>query len=122
MTAERLLKTDLQPGGYKQTMLGFSFQLGIFPQDGKVPPQPIDDHPTATSSSMIQTCVVLQLFVNNVQINSSNLVSGNGVIHGLTQVLSIISNRCDETTYLKFRVKSSDRTTDRSSGCGGTRN
>eukprot|EP00066_Takifugu_rubripes_P026344 XP_011615610.1 PREDICTED: stabilin-2 [Takifugu rubripes] len=78
VTAERLLKTDLQPGGYKQTMLGFSFQLGIFPRDGK-------------------------LFVNNVQIDSSNLLSGNGVIHGLTQVLSIISNRCDETTYLKFR-------------------
>lgn len=34
--SERLLKTDLQPGGYKQTMLGFSFQLGIFPRDGKV--------------------------------------------------------------------------------------
>lgn len=47
VTAERLLKTDLQPGGYKQTMLGFSFQLGIFPQDGKVPPNPsMSAHPS----------------------------------------------------------------------------
>lgn len=36
VASERLLKTDLQPGGYKQTLLGFSFQLGIFPRDGKV--------------------------------------------------------------------------------------
>ncbi|CAF87745.1 unnamed protein product, partial [Tetraodon nigroviridis] len=78
VTAERLLKTDLQAGGYKQTMLGFSFQLRIFPLDGK-------------------------LFVNNVQVNSSNMVSGNGVIHGLSQVLSIVRNRCDETKYSKFR-------------------
>uniref|UniRef100_A0A8C2YY13 Stabilin 2 n=1 Tax=Cyclopterus lumpus TaxID=8103 RepID=A0A8C2YY13_CYCLU len=28
VVSERLLKTDLQPGGYKQTLLGFSFQLG----------------------------------------------------------------------------------------------
>lgn len=40
VTAERLLKTDLQAGGYKQTMLGFSFQLRILPRDGKVPQPP----------------------------------------------------------------------------------
>lgn len=45
-----------------------------------------------------------QLFVNNVKVNSSNMVSGNGVIHGLSQVLSIVRNRCDETKYSKFRV------------------
>uniref|UniRef100_A0A3Q3W761 Uncharacterized protein n=1 Tax=Mola mola TaxID=94237 RepID=A0A3Q3W761_MOLML len=77
VTSERLLKTDLQPGGYKQTMLGFSFQLGIFPRDGK-------------------------LFVNDAQINSSNILSGNGVIHGLSAVLHITRNRCDETEYNKF--------------------
>lgn len=33
---QRLLKTDLQRGGYKPTMLGVSYQLGIFPRDGKV--------------------------------------------------------------------------------------
>lgn len=37
------------------------------------------------------------------------MVSGNGVIHGLTEVLSIVQNRCDETKYLKFRVMSSGR-------------
>ncbi|XP_040886255.1 stabilin-2 isoform X2 [Toxotes jaculatrix] len=76
VAAERLLKTDLQPGGYKQTLLGFSFQLGIFPREGK-------------------------LFVNDAQINSSNILSGKGVIHGLSAVLQINRNRCDETTYQK---------------------
>ncbi|XP_047192294.1 stabilin-2 isoform X2 [Scophthalmus maximus] len=76
VAAERLLKTDLQPGGYKQTLLGFSFQLGIFPRDGK-------------------------LFVNDAQINSSNILSGNGVIHGLSAVLHINRNRCDEAIYKK---------------------
>ena len=33
----RLLKTELQAAGYKQTMLGFSYRLAIFPRDGKVP-------------------------------------------------------------------------------------
>ncbi|XP_074554721.1 stabilin-2 [Halichoeres trimaculatus] len=76
VASERLLKTDLQPGGYKETMLGFSFQLGFFPRDGK-------------------------LFVNNAQINSSNLLSGNGVIHGLSSVLQINRNRCDQDVYTK---------------------
>ncbi|XP_054481008.1 stabilin-2 [Anoplopoma fimbria] len=74
VVSERLLKTDLQPGGYKQTLLGFSFQLGFFPRDGK-------------------------LFVNDAQINSSNMLSGKGVIHGLSAVLQITRNRCDDTTY-----------------------
>ncbi|XP_026218248.1 stabilin-2 isoform X2 [Anabas testudineus] len=72
----RLLKTDLQLGGYKQTMLGFSFQLGIFPRDGK-------------------------LFVNNAQLNSTNILSGKGVIHGLSAVLHITRNRCDEAANQK---------------------
>uniref|UniRef100_A0A8P4K5U1 Stabilin 2 n=1 Tax=Dicentrarchus labrax TaxID=13489 RepID=A0A8P4K5U1_DICLA len=36
VASERLLETDLQSGGYKKTLLGFSFQLGIYPRDGKV--------------------------------------------------------------------------------------
>ncbi|XP_075967354.1 LOW QUALITY PROTEIN: stabilin-2 [Anarhichas minor] len=76
VVSERLLKTDLQPGGFKQTLLGFSFQLGIFPRDGK-------------------------LFVNEAQINSSNILSGKGVIHGLSAVLQINRNRCDHATYHK---------------------
>ncbi|XP_039999160.1 stabilin-2 isoform X2 [Xiphias gladius] len=76
VAAERLLKTDLQSGGYKQTLLGFSFQLGFFPRDGK-------------------------LFVNDAQINSSNILSGEGVVHGLTAVLQINRNRCDEITHQK---------------------
>uniref|UniRef100_A0A3Q1H6M0 Uncharacterized protein n=1 Tax=Anabas testudineus TaxID=64144 RepID=A0A3Q1H6M0_ANATE len=79
----RLLKTDLQLGGYKQTMLGFSFQLGIFPRDGK-------------------------LFVNNAQLNSTNILSGKGVIHGLSAVLHITRNRCDEAANQKVMVSSAD--------------
>ncbi|XP_022068333.2 stabilin-2 isoform X1 [Acanthochromis polyacanthus] len=76
VASHRLLKTDLQSGGYKQTLLGFSFQLGIFPRDGK-------------------------LFVNDAQINSSSIQSGTGVIHGLSAVLQINRNRCDEISYEK---------------------
>ncbi|KAF7646718.1 hypothetical protein LDENG_00183230 [Lucifuga dentata] len=72
--SERLLKTDLQVGGYKETMLGFSFQLGIFPRDGK-------------------------LFVNEAQINISNITSGKGVIHSLLSVLEINRNRCDDAEH-----------------------
>ncbi|KAM4711664.1 stabilin-2 [Anableps anableps] len=76
--AERLLKTDLQPGGYKETLLGFPLRLGIYPRDGK-------------------------LFVNDAQINSFNLLCGKGVIHGLSAVLQINRNRCDELTYSKVK-------------------
>ncbi|XP_026003013.1 stabilin-2 [Astatotilapia calliptera] len=76
VASQRLLKTDLQLGGYKETMLGFSFQLGIFPRDGK-------------------------LFVNDAQMNSSDILSGKGVIHGLSAVLQINRNRCDDLTYTK---------------------
>ncbi|KAJ0056918.1 hypothetical protein NL108_000721, partial [Boleophthalmus pectinirostris] len=72
-----LLKTDLQMGGYKPTMLGPSFQLGIFPRDGK-------------------------LFINDASINSSNILSGRGVIHTLMSVLQINRNRCDKTKFLKI--------------------
>ncbi|XP_015254887.1 PREDICTED: stabilin-2 [Cyprinodon variegatus] len=83
--AERLLKTDLQPGGYKKTLLGFPFQLGIYPRDGK-------------------------LFVNDAQINSSNLLCDKGVIHGLSEVLLIERNRCDKLTYKKFQGPCGDCT------------
>ncbi|XP_036005270.1 stabilin-2 [Fundulus heteroclitus] len=76
--AERLLKTDLQPGGYKETLLGSPFQLGIYPRDGK-------------------------LFVNDAQINSSNLLCAKGVIHTLSAVLHINRNRCDRLTYSKVQ-------------------
>ncbi|XP_029968953.1 stabilin-2 isoform X2 [Salarias fasciatus] len=75
--AQRLLRTDLQQGGYKQTLLGFSFQLGIYPRDGK-------------------------LFVNEAQVDTFNILSGKGVIHGLTAVLPINRNRCDKVTYKRF--------------------
>ncbi|KAM9327686.1 stabilin-2 isoform 2-T2 [Pholidichthys leucotaenia] len=76
--SQYLLKTELQPGGYKETLLGFSFQLGIFPRDGK-------------------------LFVNDAQINSSNILSDKGVIHGLSAVLQINKNRCDRVEYKKIK-------------------
>uniref|UniRef100_A0A8C4GKP0 Stabilin 2 n=1 Tax=Dicentrarchus labrax TaxID=13489 RepID=A0A8C4GKP0_DICLA len=83
VASERLLETDLQSGGYKKTLLGFSFQLGIYPRDGK-------------------------LFVNDAQINSSNILSINGVIHSLSAVLRINRNRCDEAKQQKIMVGSSE--------------
>uniref|UniRef100_A0A3P8UTH8 Stabilin 2 n=1 Tax=Cynoglossus semilaevis TaxID=244447 RepID=A0A3P8UTH8_CYNSE len=73
---ERLLKTDLQSGSYKETLLGFSYQVGIFPRDGKI-------------------------FVNDAQINSSNLLAGKGVIHGLSSVLPLINGSCVECLFSK---------------------
>lgn len=55
VTAERLLKTDLQPGGYKQTMLGFSYQLSIFPRDGKVP-----------LTTVAKCSIILSIMINNI--------------------------------------------------------
>ncbi|XP_034019032.1 stabilin-2 [Thalassophryne amazonica] len=78
VASERLQLSDLQSGGYKQTLLGFSFQLGFFPRDGKV-------------------------FVNEAQINVSDILSGNGVIHGVTAVLQIKRNRCDDISYDSVR-------------------
>ncbi|XP_056132482.1 stabilin-2 isoform X2 [Lampris incognitus] len=72
--SERLLKTDLQAGGYKKTLLGFSYQLGFFPRDGK-------------------------LFINEAQLNVSNIMTGKGVIHSLSSVLEIKRNRCDTAQY-----------------------
>uniref|UniRef100_A0A673BJX9 Stabilin 2 n=1 Tax=Sphaeramia orbicularis TaxID=375764 RepID=A0A673BJX9_9TELE len=80
LVSESLLKTDLQQGGYKPTLLGFSFHLGIFPRDGK-------------------------LFVNDAQINSSNILCGKGVIHTLSSVLLINRNRCDSAQYQKKLVR-----------------
>lgn len=34
--SDRLMKVDLLGGAYKETMLGFSYQLGILPRDDKV--------------------------------------------------------------------------------------
>ncbi|XP_061768066.1 stabilin-2 isoform X1 [Nerophis ophidion] len=79
VASDRLLKTDLQVGGYKQTMLGFRFQLGFFPRDGK-------------------------LFVNEAPINTSNILSGTkGVVHILSAVLTVERNRCDEIQQLKVK-------------------
>lgn len=55
VSSERLLKTDLQPGGYKETLLGFSFQIGIFPRDGKVSHLSISDHLTFWSHDRLIT-------------------------------------------------------------------
>lgn len=54
------------------------------------------------------TCVFLmQLFVNDAQMNSSDILSGKGVIHGLSAVLQINRNRCDDLKYTKVMVRSS---------------
>uniref|UniRef100_M4A4Z0 Stabilin 2 n=1 Tax=Xiphophorus maculatus TaxID=8083 RepID=M4A4Z0_XIPMA len=42
------------------------------------------------------SAITQYLFVNDAQINSSNLLCGKGVIHGLSAVLHINRNRCDK--------------------------
>ncbi|XP_035257311.1 stabilin-2 isoform X1 [Anguilla anguilla] len=68
--AEKLMRSALRNGLYKDSMLGFSFQLGFFLRDGN-------------------------LFVNEAQVNLTDLETSKGVIHGLTGVLEVILNRCD---------------------------
>ncbi|KAJ8411408.1 hypothetical protein AAFF_G00174140 [Aldrovandia affinis] len=68
--SERLMKKDLRDGVYKETMLGFSFQLGFFLRDGKV-------------------------FVNEAQVNLTDVGTTKGVIHGLASVVEVTNNRCD---------------------------
>ena len=59
----------------------------------------------ATSESNVFSVFLLQLFVNDAQMNSSNILCGNGVIHGLSAVLEINRNRCDKVSYQTVVVK-----------------
>ncbi|XP_063303278.1 stabilin-2 [Pelobates fuscus] len=74
---EQLMKNDLKNGMHRETMLGFSFQIGFFIHDG-------------------------QVYVNGAPVNYTNAATNKGVIHGLGKVLEIQKNRCDtnETTTL----------------------
>uniref|UniRef100_A0A8C1K0B5 Stabilin 2 n=1 Tax=Cyprinus carpio TaxID=7962 RepID=A0A8C1K0B5_CYPCA len=70
---ESLKDGDLVDGLYKDTMLGFSYQLRIFRQDKK-------------------------LLVNEAEVNVTDIETSKGVIHTVSAVLSIPSNRCDRAT------------------------
>ncbi|KAJ8245363.1 hypothetical protein GJAV_G00269960 [Gymnothorax javanicus] len=67
---EKLMRSDLLNGVYKETMLGFSYQVGFFLRDGNV-------------------------FVNEAQVDFSDVETSKGVIHGLSGVLEVVKNRCD---------------------------
>uniref|UniRef100_A0A9J7XAB9 Stabilin 2 n=1 Tax=Cyprinus carpio carpio TaxID=630221 RepID=A0A9J7XAB9_CYPCA len=68
--SETLKDGDLVDGLYKDTMLGFSYQLGIFRQDKK-------------------------LLVNEAEVNVTDIETSKGVVHTVSAVLSIPNNRCD---------------------------
>uniref|UniRef100_A0A672URK9 Stabilin 2 n=1 Tax=Strigops habroptila TaxID=2489341 RepID=A0A672URK9_STRHB len=67
---EKLLKNNLHNGMHRETMLGFSYQVGVFLHDG-------------------------QLFINDAPISYTNVATDKGIIHGLGKVLEIQKNRCD---------------------------
>ncbi|MEE6480097.1 hypothetical protein FKM82_012459 [Ascaphus truei] len=67
---QQLLKNDLHNGMHRETLLGFSFQVGFFVHNG-------------------------QLYVNDAPVNYTNVATNKGVIHGLGKVLEIQKNRCD---------------------------
>ncbi|XP_036616197.1 stabilin-2 isoform X1 [Trichosurus vulpecula] len=79
---EKLLKNDLHNGMHRETMLGVSYLVGFFLQNG-------------------------QLYVNEAPINYTNVATDKGVIHGLGKVLEIQKNRCDSnyTTILRGRCE-----------------
>ncbi|XP_043943785.1 stabilin-2 [Protopterus annectens] len=70
IVGEKLMQQDLHNGMHRETMLGFSYQVGFFLRD-------------------------TQLFINDVPINYTNLETDKGVIHGIGSVLEIQKNRCD---------------------------
>ncbi|XP_019370885.1 PREDICTED: stabilin-2 isoform X2 [Gavialis gangeticus] len=67
---EKLLKSDMHNGMHRETMLGFSYQVGFFLQND-------------------------QLYINDAPINYTNIATDKGIIHGLGKVLEIQKNRCD---------------------------
>uniref|UniRef100_A0A8D0G0U6 Stabilin 2 n=1 Tax=Strix occidentalis caurina TaxID=311401 RepID=A0A8D0G0U6_STROC len=67
---EKLLKNSLHNGMHRETMLGFSYQVGFFLHNG-------------------------QLFINDAPISYTNVATDKGIIHGLGKVLEIQKNRCD---------------------------
>ncbi|MGH0147096.1 UNVERIFIED_CONTAM: hypothetical protein FKN15_021979 [Acipenser sinensis] len=78
--SEKLKKQDLQNGIHKETMLGFSYQLGFFLRES-------------------------QLFVNDAQVNYTDVETSRGVIHGLGKVLQVQRNRCDQKTSTNTQGK-----------------
>ncbi|RMC03028.1 hypothetical protein DUI87_20221 [Hirundo rustica rustica] len=67
---EKLLKNNLHNGMHRETMLGFSYQVGFFLHNS-------------------------QLYVNDAPISYANVATDKGIIHGLGKVLEIQKNRCD---------------------------
>ncbi|XP_055506603.1 stabilin-2 isoform X2 [Leucoraja erinacea] len=67
---QKLMESDMHNGMHRETMLGFSFQVGFFQRRG-------------------------QLYVNDAPVNLTDVETDKGVIHGLTKVLEIQKNRCD---------------------------
>uniref|UniRef100_A0A8C9EHP5 Stabilin 2 n=1 Tax=Pavo cristatus TaxID=9049 RepID=A0A8C9EHP5_PAVCR len=67
---EKLLKNDLHNGMHRETMLGYSYNVGFFLHNS-------------------------QLFVNDAPISYANVATDKGIIHGLGKVLEIQKNRCD---------------------------
>ncbi|XP_053319635.1 stabilin-2 [Spea bombifrons] len=67
---QQLLKNDLHNGMHRETMLGFSFQVGFLTQND-------------------------QVYVNDALVNYAEVATNKGVIHGVGKVLEIQKNRCD---------------------------
>ncbi|KAM9276323.1 stabilin-2 [Cariama cristata] len=67
---EKLLKNNLHNGMHRETMLGFSYQVGFFLHND-------------------------QIFINDAPISYTNVATDKGIIHGLGKVLEIQKNRCD---------------------------
>uniref|UniRef100_A0A8C0ZCR6 Stabilin 2 n=1 Tax=Cyanistes caeruleus TaxID=156563 RepID=A0A8C0ZCR6_CYACU len=67
---EKLLKNNLHNGMHRDTMLGFSYQVGFFLHNS-------------------------QLYINDAPISYANVATDKGIIHGLGKVLEIQKNRCD---------------------------
>uniref|UniRef100_A0A8B9K9U2 Stabilin 2 n=1 Tax=Astyanax mexicanus TaxID=7994 RepID=A0A8B9K9U2_ASTMX len=80
---ETLRQADFQDGLFRETMLGFSSQLGIFQNDSN-------------------------WLVNKAPLITTDIESTSGVIHGVSGVLKIPKNRCDVVAIKTIRGKCMD--------------
>ncbi|XP_040200207.1 stabilin-2 [Rana temporaria] len=67
---QQLMKNDMHEGMHRETLLGFSYQIGFFMRNG-------------------------ELVVNDAPLNYTNAATDKGVIQGIGKVLEIQKNRCD---------------------------
>ncbi|XP_029455316.1 stabilin-1 [Rhinatrema bivittatum] len=83
LLGQKLTHSDLKNGMHKETMLGFSFWVIFYKRQN-------------------------QTYVNSIPLDGTFLETKNGMVMGVSQVLEVQKNRCDNTTTTVKRIKCND--------------